>query len=187
MGFLLSTSQIFIKVKMSGLREGVAEAVRKLNREGLLVIVVTNQPMIAKGLLTEKELHKIHALIETQLGVEGAWVERIYYCPHHPDRGFSGERPELKIPCHCRKPQTGLLEIAATEFNLDRQNSWMVGDTWRDIECGKKFSLKTIGITGGEGYPYSDPQKPLPEKICQGLPQAVDYILQQKDLSHDHD
>lgn len=159
------------------LREGSAEAIRKLNRAGYLVIVVTNQPMIAKGFLNEKDLHFIHAKMETMLGDTGAWVERIYYCPHHPEKGFPGERVELKIDCDCRKPKTGMLEAAGRDFNIDRPNSWMVGDTWRDAECGQKFQIRTLGVAGGEGYPYKDAKSVDPEKICADLLAAVDYIL----------
>jgi mannose-1-phosphate guanylyltransferase / phosphomannomutase len=159
------------------LRPGVAEAIQKLNRAGILVVVATNQPMIAKGLLTPEELDFIHAKIETLLGEKGAWIDKIYYCPHHPDKGFEGERPELKLECRCRKPNTGMLEQACEEFKIDRTQSWMIGDTWRDIECGQKFGLRTLGIKGGAGYPYSEKKKFEPEAVHDGLASAVEVIL----------
>lgn len=160
------------------LRAGVPEAIRLLNQKGYLVIVATNQPMIAKGTLSFEELEHIHEKIETQLGELGAWVDRIYFCPHHPEKGFPGERPEFKIDCNCRKPKTGMLEEAAKVYNLDRKAGWMVGDTWRDVECGQKFGLRTVGLTGGAGYPYPDPKKFEPEIVCDDLLAAVKFILQ---------
>lgn len=116
---------------------GVAQAVRKINELGWLAIVVTNQPVIARGEVTEEQLEAIHCKMETLLGREGAWLDAIYYCPHHPDKGFPGERPELKIHCSCRKPAPGMLLDAAQRFNIDLSRSWMVGDGKNDVLAGK--------------------------------------------------
>jgi histidinol-phosphate phosphatase family protein len=159
------------------LRAGAATAIRQLNQVGFLVIVVTNQPMIAKGLLTEHELSLLHAKMETLLGAEGAWLDRIYYCPHHPDSGFPGERQELKVQCDCRKPATGMLKQAVLDFKIDLANSWIVGDTWRDSECGFRFGISTLGIGGGEGYPYATKQSSEPKAILNGLEDAASLIL----------
>lgn len=95
---------------------GAAEAIRKLNEAGWLCIVVTNQPVIARGELTEDQLREILDKMETLLGREGAYLDAIYYCPHHPDKGFRGEVPELKIDCSCRKPRPGMLYQAAEDY-----------------------------------------------------------------------
>ncbi len=124
------------------LLEGAAEAVRMINKSGFLAIVVTNQPQIARGDCTWEQLLTIHDKMETELGKEGAFVDGIYICPHHPDRGFEGERPEYKHPCPCRKPQPGLLLQAARDFNIDLSQSFMIGDSQRDIEAGQNAGLK---------------------------------------------
>lgn len=95
---------------------GAAEAVALINASGYLAVVITNQPVIARGEVSEEELRQIHNKMETLLGLEGAYLDGIYVCPHHPDQGFAGERPELKIVCECRKPKPGLLLQAAQRF-----------------------------------------------------------------------
>lgn len=134
------------KPKEFELLPGVAEAIRKINNSGYLAIVVTNQPGIAQGRLTEVTLQVIHHKMETLLGKEGAFVNRIYYCPHHPDKGFEGEVPELKINCDCRKPKPGMLLQAAKDFNIDLSASWMIGDDQRDVLTGKNAGCHTALI-----------------------------------------
>ena len=115
---------------------GAAEGVRAINRSGYLAIVVTNQPVIARGECSFETLQEIHDKLETELGREGAFLDAIYLCPHHPDRGFEGERPEFKIDCDCRKPKPGLLLRAAQDFNIDLSGSIMIGDGERDVQAG---------------------------------------------------
>lgn len=116
---------------------GVAEAIKKINKSGYLAIVVTNQPVIARGDCTFEELALIHAKMETELGKEGAFIDGLYFCPHHTDKGFPGERPEYKCNCECRKPKPGLILQAAADFNIDISQSYMVGDGKNDVEAGK--------------------------------------------------
>lgn len=122
--------------------EGVAEAIKLINQSGYLAIVVTNQPVIARGEVTWEELNEIHKKMATLLGKEGAYVDGIYICPHHPDKGFEGERPEYKIDCDCRKPKPGLLLQAAKDFNIDLAKSYMIGDSHRDVEAGENAGVK---------------------------------------------
>ena len=122
--------------------EGVAEAIKLINQSGYLAIVVTNQPVIARGEVTWEELNEIHKKMATLLGKEGAYVDGIYICPHHPDKGFEGERPEYKIDCDCRKPKPGLLLQAAKDFNIDLSESYMIGDSHRDVEAGENARVK---------------------------------------------
>lgn len=112
------------------------EAVRRANRAGYLAILVTNQPVIARGEVTHEELSAIHNRLETLLGEGGAYLDDIFYCPHHPDKGFPGERPEYKIDCTCRKPRPGLLLAAAEKYNIDLRESYMVGDSESDRQAG---------------------------------------------------
>ena len=123
--------------------EGVSEAIKKINQSGYLAIVVTNQPVIARGEVTWDELHEIHKKMESLLGKDGAYIDGIYICPHHPDKGFEGERLEYKFDCDCRKPKPGLLLQAAVDFNIDLAQSYMIGDSERDVEAGKAAGCKT--------------------------------------------
>ena len=126
------------------LLEGVSEAIKRINDSGYLAIVVTNQPVIARGEVTYEELTEIHHKMETLLGQDGAYLDEIYYCPHHPHKGYEGEVPELKIECECRKPKPGMLLQAAKDFNIDLEKSWMVGDSDTDIEAGKNAGCQTF-------------------------------------------
>lgn len=123
---------------------GVAQAIAACNRAGLQVVVVTNQPVIARGELDEAGLANIHAELEHQLGRAGAYVDRIYHCPHHPDAGFVGERPELKHACRCRKPAAGLIERAQAELRIDMARSVMIGDDARDLGAARAAGLRAV-------------------------------------------
>ena len=130
---------------------GVAEAVHDLNHHAWRTVVVTNQPVIAKGWCDEAELQRMHNKLETLLGLEHAFLDRIYYCPHHPEAGFEGERPELKIRCDCRKPGIGMIQRAAAELNIDLAQSWMIGDTTTDMQTAKNAGLRSILVRTGAG------------------------------------
>ena len=117
--------------------DGVSKAIKKINESGYLTIVVTNQPVIARGEVSFDELDEIHNKMETLLGKDGAYIDGLYYCPHHPHKGYEGERPELKIECECRKPKPGMLMKAAKDFNVDLEKSWMIGDGENDVLAGK--------------------------------------------------
>lgn len=129
---------------------GVTEAIRKINNSGYLAIVVTNQPVIARGEVTVPELQLIHNKMETLLGAEGAYLDALYYCPHHPHKGYKGEIPELKIDCDCRKPKPGMLVKAAEDFNIDLSASWMIGDGENDVKAGIAAGCKAALIGEGE-------------------------------------
>lgn len=147
---------------------GVAEAIRKINLSGYLAIVVTNQPSIARGELSYDGLDEIHKKMETLLGQQGAYVDHIYFCPHHPDKGFPGEVPSLKIDCGCRKPKPGMLLQAAEDFNIDLSSSWMIGDDERDVGAGENAGCHTA-LIGNQDFGQ--------EKTVQSLLQFVDETL----------
>ena len=130
---------------------GVAEAIRQINERGYLAVVATNQPVIARGEVTVDQLREIHNKMETLLGNEGAYLDAIYFCPHHPDKGFPNEVAELKRECGCRKPKPGMLLTAAKDLNIDLQQSWMVGDGKNDIEAGKAAGCRTA-LIGEEAF-----------------------------------
>lgn len=142
-GFLRKTEEL-------ELLPGVAAAIKRINESGYLAIVITNQPVIARGEVTVEGLEEIHKKLETELGKAGAYIDGLYYCPHHPDKGFEGEVIELKIDCDCRKPKPGLIIKAAKDFNIDLSNSWMIGDGKNDVGAGKNAGCKTALIGSDE-------------------------------------
>ena len=134
---------------------GTIEAIKAINKSGALAIVITNQPVIARGECSFEELHNIHNKLKTLLGEKGAFVDDIFYCPHHPDKGFEGEVPELKFDCECRKPKTGMIEEAVKKYNIDLSKSYMVGDSTMDLETARNAGIKSVlvntGFAGNDG------------------------------------
>src|SRR5690606_34430776 len=104
------------------------EAIKIINQSDYIAVVVTNQPGIAKGMYDFDGLEMIHRKMDTLLGLDGAKVDALYFCPHHPEKGFAGERPEYKRTCSCRKPASGMLLEAAAQFNIDLSESFIIGD-----------------------------------------------------------
>lgn len=134
---------------------GTIEAIKAINKSGALAIVITNQPVIARGECSFEELHNIHNKLKTLLGEKGAFVDDIFYCPHHPDKGFEGEVPELKFDCECRKPKTGMIDEAVKKYNIDLSKSYMVGDSTMDLELARNAGVKSVlvdtGFAGDDG------------------------------------
>ncbi|QRN99079.1 HAD-IIIA family hydrolase [Archangium violaceum] len=158
------------------LLDGVGAALRRLNQAGLRTALVTNQPVVARGECTEQELRRIHSRLELLLGRQGAYLDRLYWCPHHPDGGFAGERPELKKVCDCRKPATGLIERAARELRLELGDSWMVGDTTVDVRTARQAGVRSVLLRTGEAG--SDARFPdRPDYVFLSLTEAVEFIL----------
>jgi histidinol-phosphate phosphatase family protein len=125
---------------------GVAEAIRLINQSGYLAVVVTNQPVIARNLCDFNDLQRIHNKMETLLGEAHAYLDAIYFCPHHPDKGYPEEKIEYKMDCPCRKPKPGMLFQAMNDFNIDMDNSFMIGDSERDVEAGRNAGMQSILI-----------------------------------------
>ncbi len=154
----------------------VGQAVHQLNHQGFRVIVVTNQPVVAKGFCTTQEIKLTHNKLETLLGREHAFVDRIYYCPHHPEKGFAGERVELKINCECRKPNPGMVLQAARDLNIDLKSSWFIGDTTTDVQTAHNAGVRSILLrTGHAGKDAKHDARP--DYVFDTLTQAVDFIV----------
>lgn len=147
-GFLTKPEQL-------QLLDGVAEAVKRINESGYLAIVVTNQPVVARGDCSIEELEEIHNQLETELGNKGAYVDDIFFCPHHPDKGFEGERPEYKIDCECRKPKPGMLRMAAKKYHIDLENSYMIGDSMRDVQAGLAANCHAVYVGNEDEFPQN--------------------------------
>lgn len=158
--------------------EGCAvDAIRKINQSGRLGIVITNQPVVARGLCEIEDVENIHKKMETLLGKEGVFLDDVFYCLHHPDKGYPEENPAYKIPCECRKPKTGMIREAAERYNIDLAGSWMIGDTTMDIQTGINAGMRTaLVLTGEAGNDKKYDVKP--DLVCRNLLDAVEKILQ---------
>ena len=154
-----------------------AKAIKKINQAGYLAIVVTNQPAIAKGVISEDESALIFKKLEKELGWQGAKIDAIYVCPHHPESGFKGELPFLKIKCSCRKPKIGLIKRAVRDFNTDLTSSFFIGDSTVDAKTAKNAGIKFVGVE--TGYGLKDGKFPIPKNITmkRNLNDAVNYVL----------
>lgn len=155
---------------------GAAAAIRRLNRSGTLAVVITNQPVVARGEASFDELDRIHARLESDLGAGGAFIDGLYFCPHHPDKGFPGEVLELKGPCSCRKPASGLIDQACLDLGIGREDSWMVGDTTSDIEAGRRAGVRTVLLRSGHAG-TDGKHTTRPDYIASDLADAVEWIL----------
>lgn len=162
------------------LEERAADAIKLINSSEYLAIVITNQPVIARGEVTFEGLKQIHNRMETLLGEKGAYIDGLYFCPHHPDKGFEGEVPELKIDCDCRKPKTGLIKKAVEDFNIDLSQCWMIGDTGMDVQTGINASIHTALLDTGESDKFKKYQA-VPDIRSANLFEAVNTILSGKD------
>jgi D,D-heptose 1,7-bisphosphate phosphatase len=155
-----------------------ADAIKLINKSDYICIVVTNQPMLAKGFLTFDELSNIHKKMDTLLGLEKAYADDLFYCPHHPEKGFDGEIKELKVACDCRKPNPGMLKEAAIKYNIDLKNSWMIGDRYTDILAGINASTQTCLVKTGHAGNDKDKYKNVNANlIADNLYEAVSLII----------
>lgn len=158
--------------------DGVEEAIKLINQSSYRCIIITNQPVIARGECSYEKLYRIHAYMETLLGKSGAFIDRIYFCPHHTDKGFKGEVENLKFKCKCRKPEIGMLLDAKNDFNIDFNESWFIGDTTVDIMTAKNAEIKSILLgTGKAGKDNKYTVSPNYKK--DSLLSAVKFVLSQ--------
>jgi histidinol-phosphate phosphatase family protein len=147
---------------------GVPEAIRTLNRNGFKVVVITNQSGVARGYFTEETLGRIHDKMLADLQREGARIDGIYYCPHHPDEN-----------CECRKPGTALLRLAGRDLDIDMGRSYMIGDMVQDIEAGRAAGCRTIFVTNGGKLPASS-RGFAPDAVTGTFSEAVNWILEER-------
>jgi D,D-heptose 1,7-bisphosphate phosphatase len=155
---------------------GCAAAIKNLNHSFYKTILITNQPVIARGDCDEAELKRIHDKLDTLLGKEGAFLDAMYYCPHHTDKGFPNERPELKFACDCRKPALGMLEQADKDFNIDFRNSWFVGDSYIDAQTAKNKGIRSIKVRTGRPE-HKRKHAVQADFECHHLAEAIQFIL----------
>jgi D-glycero-D-manno-heptose 1,7-bisphosphate phosphatase len=166
-------------LKQLRLIPGAAVAIRRLNEAEFKVVVVTNQSGVARGYFTEAFVRETHGLLEKMLGIEGARLDGVYYCPHHPKAGSS----PYTAACDCRKPGTGMLEQAARELGIDIRASFVVGDKWSDVELGQRAGAHAVLVR--TGYAPDDPGNVRPEHlgdpdfIAETITEAADWIILQ--------
>jgi D-glycero-D-manno-heptose 1,7-bisphosphate phosphatase len=157
---------------------GAGAAIRRLNDAGLKVVLVTNQSGVARGYFPESLVHEAHERLDQMLRKEGARIDAVYYCPHHPTAGKSN----YTIVCDCRKPGTGLIDRAAQDLGIDVKQSYVVGDKWSDVELGERTGAHTILVR--TGFAPDDPGniRPThlsdPDFIAHTIAEAADWIIQ---------
>ena len=134
---------------------GVPEALKAFKDQGYKLVVITNQAGVARGYYTEEDVKELHRYMNELLAGQGAGIDAFYYCPHHPEHGIG----KYKIPCHCRKPETGRFEMAEQDFEVDKASSWMIGDKLIDIEAGRNYGVRTVLVGTGYGAGVHDEQK----------------------------
>lgn len=155
------------------------QAIGLINQSGYLAIVVTNQPVVARGMCEMEDVDRIHRKMETLLGQAGVYLDDIRFCPHHPDWGYPEENSAYKVPCLCRKPSTGMLDECAARYNIDLSASWIIGDSTTDIQTGLNAGMHTALVLTGDGG--ADGKYPVvSELVCENLLEAVKKILVQK-------
>ena len=158
---------------------GVDRAIRKLNEHNIPVVVVTNQSGLARGYFPASLLAEVNQKMEQQLAAEGAHIDGLYICPHHPE----AKEKKYRKACSCRKPKTGLLKQAAADLNLDLTQSFMVGDRWSDLKCGAAAGATSILVLTGYGrgdQQYIGPHQDIqPAMVAENLNAAVDWVLEQ--------
>lgn len=175
-GTLIEDIHLLTDVDALRLYSFTPSAIKKLNASEFLSILITNQPVVARGLCDMETVGKVHDKIETLLGMGKAYLDGIYFCPHHPDKGYDGENKDYKVNCDCRKPKTGMIERAVKEYNIDVTSSWLIGDSTVDIQTGINAGMQTILVKTGKGgkdgkYIVSS------DFISENLREAVDFIL----------
>lgn len=159
------------------LEKFAAEAVKLINNSEYLCIVVSNQPVVARNLCTLEEVWGINRKLKELLYNEnGAYLDDIFICPHHPDKGYPEENKKYKVICNCRKPKIGMIQEAAAKYKIDLSRSYIIGDTTIDIMTGTNAGLKTILVKTGLGG--KDKSYDLESDfVVENLLEAVNIIL----------
>jgi D-glycero-D-manno-heptose 1,7-bisphosphate phosphatase len=157
-----------------------AEAIKKLNNINLLAILVTNQAGVARGYFSEQMITMVHQRLTSELEIQGAHLDAIYYCAHHPSVG----EPPYRLDCDCRKPRPGLINRASADFDIDLDSSWMVGDRYSDIELARNAGLRSAFVLSGYGRGEWEYQRQSwrlqPDLVSENLLDAVNSIIDQR-------
>ncbi len=157
--------------------KGAGSAIKRLNDAGFTVVLVTNQSGVARGYFTESLVHEAHERLDALLRTDGARIDAVYYCPHHPTAGNTEHTRE----CDCRKPRTGLIDRAVKDLDIDLARSFMVGDKWSDVELGHRAGVRAVLVQSG--FAADDPGNKRssaarePDHCSHSLTEAADWII----------
>lgn len=142
-GVLIQRPDLTWQEKQIRLTANIAPIIKSFNKKNIPIIVITNQPVVARGWISESGVDQLHNIIQNRLKKRGAHIDRFYFCPHHPDATLK----KYRVKCACRKPSAELFKKAAEEFNIDLKKSFSIGDMTQDILAGKNAGTKTILLT----------------------------------------
>lgn len=179
-GTIIKQVELLHKVSEVKLLPGAARAIKEINKLGFLAIVITNQPVVARGIISPKEVDKIHAVLIDRLNKKGARLDDIYYCPHHPEANME----KYRVKCRCRKPNIGMILKAAKQSGLNLKKSFMVGDSTRDVLAGNRAGLKVVLVKTGHGGKDVWQFRSKPDFVVKNLSEAVKII--KKNTAHSH-
>ena len=172
-GTLIRQVECMHRLEQLGLLPGAAEGIRLLNEKNQLVVVVTNQPVVARGLASEAAVDAIHAELKRRLGRKGAHLDAVYFCPHHPNATLE----KYRLKCGCRKPEPGMILRAAREHEIDLRQSVMIGDTTQDLEAGRRAGVRTILVRTGHGGHDPWQYDAVPDWTARNLREAAQKWL----------
>lgn len=181
-GVIIEDIHLLTQTSQIRVLPGVPQALSRLREAGFGLIVVSNQPVVARGLATEADVEQIHDELNRRLAAAGSGVDQFYFCPHHPNATL----PSYRVNCMCRKPQPGLILQAAKEHRFNLASSILVGDRVTDIIAGSRAGCRTILVqTGQHVAPPIQTAEPIdatvqPDWTCADLTEAVDWILKRK-------
>jgi D-glycero-D-manno-heptose 1,7-bisphosphate phosphatase len=172
-GTIIRQVELMHEIGQLRMLPGASKAIRLLNRRGIPVIVVTNQPVVARGVASEQQVRLVHEELERRLGNVGAHVDGYYFCPHHPNATL----PQYREQCACRKPKPGMLFDAARQFGIDLHQSVIIGDTTQDVEMGRRVGIRTILVRTGHGGRDPWQYEVIPDWTATNLLEAVQMWL----------
>ena len=168
---------LLTKPEQIKLIDGVAEGIKLLNKNEILTIIVTNQPVVARNLITEEQLKRINEELLNQLKKRGAHIDALYYCPHHPEKNhLEANNLRYRKECECRKPKTGMIKKATKRFKINTNDSYVIGDQTVDIQLGKNAGCKTILVETGYGG-RDNKYDVVADYYCKKLLNACNMII----------
>jgi histidinol-phosphate phosphatase family protein len=176
-GTIIDEADLLCDPKKLRLIHGAAEGIKLLNSKGVRVAIVTNQPVVARGLCSEDDVKAINSHLLRMLKKESAKIDAVYYCPHHPEKNHpEANDPKYRRECGCRKPKTGMLEEASRRFGIPSDKCFMIGDSTRDVQTARNFNCVSILVK--TGYGGNDTKfDAKPDHVCKDLLEAAKLVV----------
>lgn len=172
-GTLIPDIPYNVDPQLISLQPDCVDGLKLLQSEGYLLIVISNQSGVARGLFTEDKLEAVYERLNELFGMHEITLNGFYYCPHHP----GGSEAGYNVECDCRKPEPGMLIKAANEHNIDLKRSWMIGDILNDVEAGNRAGCRTVIIDNGNETEWLPGPMRTPDITCKNINQAAAFIL----------